>query len=69
LSESRIISVVIPVYNNLLAIQEMLSSFFKYTGEYAILELVVVDDFSDGETRDWLNFIKSEKIKIMYVLL
>jgi GT2 family glycosyltransferase len=43
----------------------MLSSFFKYTGEHAILELVVVDDFSDGETRDWLDFIKSEKIKII----
>lgn len=65
MSESKIISVVIPVYNNLLAIQEMLSSFFKYTDEYTILELVVVDDFSDEETRDWLDSIKSEKIKII----
>lgn len=59
-----LVSVIMPVFNRKNSIKDALNSVFNQT--YKNIELIIIDDASTDGTRDFLNTIKGNKIKIIF---
>jgi len=60
------LSIIIPVYNEEKTIAEVINRVLKVPLSNIKKELIIVDDFSTDKTREALDKIKSNSIKIFY---
>ena len=60
------LSIIIPVYNEEKTITEVISRVLKVPLNNIKKELIIVDDFSTDKTREVLDKIKSNNIKLFY---
>ena len=61
--EQKKISVIIPTHNRLSSLKECLVSVLE--NDYPNPEIIIVDDFSVDGTREYLQSIKSERVRII----
>ena len=61
--EKKKVSIIIPTYNRLPSLKECLLSVLE--NDYPNLEIIIVDDFSTDGTREYLQNMKSERVKII----
>ena len=60
------LSIIIPVYNEEKTINEVINQVLKVSLNNIKKEIIIVDDFSTDKTRETLDKIKSDSIKIFY---
>jgi|GEM_PF-1228531 len=62
--ETPSVSVVVPTYNRLNYLKNCLESLRQQ--DFGNFEIIIVDDGSDSEVREYLEKIKSEKMKVIF---
>jgi len=60
------LSIIIPVYNEEKTINEVINQVLKVSLNNIKKEIIIVDDFSTDKTKEILDKIKSDSIKIFY---
>ena len=63
MSEEKLLSIIVPIYNEEKTIKEVLTSLIKLKETVQSIEIIVVNDGSTDATLEILKSINSDKIK------